>query len=231
MLFGRPCRGAMSALIARQHYEHEESITPNLRWSLDYIVEALRHMPAKSIPITPCTSKPVVVYTDASDEPGRTRVGGMVLVPGAKPAVFVYDVSPKIRPLLGPQTAVINQAELLAGPLLLFTAPDLLRGRDVIWFVDNANAEAALVKAGSPTCTMCYLALLASASLAGLNIKAWFDHVPSKDNPADALSRDGLQDADVKPKIENGEWEVLDVVEPPTARLSFADLWKQCKGH
>ena len=135
----------------------------------------------------------MVVYTDASDEGGRIRIGALVLVPGQVPHGLVYDVSPELSPLLGAQGTKINQAELLAAPVLIASAHELLRGRDLLWFIDNTSAESALVKAGSPTETMCRLALMATAALAGLGARAWYEHVESDDNPADVFSREWVQ--------------------------------------
>ena len=210
--------GAMPALIAGQHYEQEEDTTPNLRWALEYLRAALLHIPNKPIPLLPRSEPPVVIYTDASDEVRGARVGGIVYVPGHRPAVFVYDVTHRTRALLGPQDKVINQAELLAAPLLVYTTPERLRGQDILWFLDNASAESALVKAGSPTCSMCYLALLASAALAGLDTRAWYEHVPSGDNPAYVLSREGYENVEVAAKVASGEWVSLVVVEPLATR-------------
>ena len=73
---------------------------------------------------------------------------------------------------------------------------------------------------------MCRLALVASAALAGIGARAWYDHVPSPDNPADVLSRDGYADAEVAHKVETGQWEVITPVEPIWGReLDFAFWW------
>ena len=51
---------------------------------------------------------------------------------------------------------------------------------------------------------MCSLALAIAASLPSLGVRAWYEHVPSKDNPADVLSRAGLADPQVAEKLANG---------------------------
>eukprot|EP00959_Pyramimonas_sp_CCMP1952_P428707 8979101-Pyramimonas_sp.AAC.1 len=61
----------------------------------------------------------------------------------------------------------------------------VFRGADVLWFIDNQAAEAALVKAGSPTESMCRLALQATAALVALGSRPWFERAPSDDSPAD----------------------------------------------
>ena len=96
----------------------------------------------------------------------------------------------------------------------------------MLWFIDNSAAELALVKAGSPTETMCQIALLATAALAALRARPWFEHVASADNPADPLSRDGYEDVNVAAHVRAGEWEVFEPIEPPLAALRFEHLWQ-----
>ena len=61
----------------------------------------------------------------------------------------------------------IGQGELMAGPLALDVLADRLRGRSVIWFIDNVSAGAALIKGSSPVGDSSAMANLASAE-AGL---------------------------------------------------------------
>ncbi|CAK0907813.1 unnamed protein product, partial [Prorocentrum cordatum] len=91
---------------------------------------------------------PAVVYTDASADTGRPpRLGAPVFVLGRTPACPVYDVSDNMSAHFGSQGGhVINQAELLAAPLLAWSMPSVLQNRDVLWFIDNQAAESAFVK-------------------------------------------------------------------------------------
>ena len=83
------------------------------------------------------------------------------------------------------------------------------------------------VKAGSPTESMCTLALAAMAALAALGTRPWFDHVPSADNPADPLSRGGLQDEDVARMIADGRYVVHEAVPPPERSMLDYEFWWQ----
>ena len=170
----------MSALIARQYWEEGVDITGNLRAALLFLMAVVRYQADRSVALMPRPSRPVLVYTDASDEAGRVRVGALVIDAAGTGHVVVYDVPDDLRSEWGGET-VINQGELYAAPLTVCSVPDLLRGQDVLWFIDNTSAESALVKAGSPTETMCELALGATAALASLGVRPWFEHVPSPD--------------------------------------------------
>ena len=93
-------------------------------------------------------------------------------------------------------------------------------------FIDNTAAESALVKAGSPTETMCHLALIASATLASLNCRPWYEHVASDDNPADVLSRDGYNDPQIAARVKCGDLMAYEPIEPPATALNFDSLWR-----
>ena len=111
-------------------------------------------------------------------------------------------------------------------PVLSWSLGEQLRNHAVIWFIDNKSAESALVKAGSPTTTMCRLALIAIASFARIGARVWFEYVPSKDNPSDVLSRAGFYDPMVRAKVSSGEWSQEVAVEPPILALDFEALWR-----
>ena len=107
---------------------------------------------------------------------------------------------------------------------MAFSMPEKLRGRDIIWFIDNTSAESALVKCGSATLSMAQLALQASAAFAALQARVWFEYVPSADNPADVFSRAGYSDPQVACAIASGQIVTVRAVSPPTA--DFTNIWE-----
>ena len=121
---------------------------------------------------------------------------------------------------------VTNQAELHAAPVVAESAGHLIADSEVIWWIDNTSAETSLIKAGSPTTTMCALALVATACFARLRARPWFEHIDSADNPADVLSRAGDRDPEVARRLSSGEWVRLPAREPPWERgLDFSAWW------
>ena len=112
----------------------------------------------------------------------------------------------------------------MAALVLASTVPELLRARDIVWFADNRSAASALVKAGSTTETMGRMALIATAALMCLRARVWTDWAPSGDNPADPLSRGGLQDPLVAPHVHCGAWEVAEPIPPKTHELDYESL-------
>ena len=224
---GRSCRGALAAITARQYWEGDASVTSNLDAALEYLQLAAEAMPDRLVSLHPGAARPLLVYTDASDEGGRARVGALVVEPGRPAQALVYDVPDSVREEWGPQRTIINQAELYAAPLLACSAPRVLRGRDVIWFIDNTSAETALIKASSPTESMCRPALYAQAALAALRTRVWYEHIPSADNPADVLSRAGFADEGVQQLLDAEQWVPLPpVAPPPLGSTSLRALWE-----
>ena len=73
-------------------------------------------------------------------------------------------------------------------------ASDLL-GRDLIAFCDNSAAVATLVRGLSNSEDANGMAEATHLFCLEEAIRIWIDWVDSKSNPADGLSRDGLQDS------------------------------------
>ena len=130
--------------------------------------------------------------------------------------------------LWGRKDTIINEAELHAAPILATSAQHYLEGSDILWFIDNQAAETALVKAGSPAESMCAIALVATACLARIRARPWYEHIASEDNPSDVLSRAGESDPAVAHKIHSGQWVRLPVVEPDWSQgLNYPHWWGQ----
>ena len=87
----------------------------------------------------------------------------------------------------------IGQLELLAAVAVYYSIPHILQGENVIHYIDNSSAVAALVKGYSqkPDSVRILHALWALAS--GLKCAPWFKFVRSKANIADHPSRNNLE--------------------------------------
>ena len=104
---------------------------------------------------------------------------------------------------------VTTPADLYAALVALQALADHLRGRDVLWFVDNQAAGTSFVKAGSQVPALSLLALRATSLMGALGCRVWAEYIPSPDNIADPLSRDGLEDPFVATKVATGVWRFL----------------------
>ena len=124
---------------------------------------------------------------------------------------------------------VITPAERFAPIVAFQTFADHLRGREVIWRVENQAAGTCVVKAGPQVPALSLLPLRATSLMAALGCRVWAEYIPSPDNIADPLSRKGLDDPFVADKIATGVWTPV----PPSADagtvagLEFGVLWER----
>ena len=207
-LTGRPCRGALAALVARQYWERPTGhrLTQKLDLALRYIQEVAHTMPARSIPLGGPEADPVVVYSDAATLSSGLRVGILILEKAQQALCSVYDVPSEVVDAWELRSTYIGQGELLAGPLALTIAPRKFEHRDVYWFIDNVSACSALIKGSSPKEDSSALALVAGLLAARLGCRVWVEYVHTSQNPADRLSRGGYKDPVVQERVHSGIW-------------------------
>ena len=86
-LTGRPCRGALTALTARQYYEkvRGHSLTPKLEEALGFLQTALQVMPDRKMLLGKEEEQPIVMSTDASTRKGGLILGILLMELGHKP--------------------------------------------------------------------------------------------------------------------------------------------------
>ena len=110
----------------------------------------------------------------------------------------------------------IYACEAFAPLAALWNSPGKFRGRDVIAFVDNEAACAALVR-GSASCpdveSICQTLHLTCAYL---GCRWWVEWIDSDSNPSDGLSRAGLKDAWTVAQ----SWTLAEAAVPP---------WESCQ--
>ena len=94
--------------------------------------------------------------------------------------------------------------------------------------MDNQAAGTCFVKAASQVPVRSLLALRATSLMGALGCRAWAEYIPSADNIADPVSRDGVEDGYVATKIATGAWRFV----PPcceaaveVAGLDFERIW------
>ena len=88
-------------------------------------------MPDRCISLVRPVAPPVRVYTDASADADRVRLGAKL--PDGRALATALDADQPLHETWGPLDAIINQAELQCGTLVAATFAEELRGHDVIW--------------------------------------------------------------------------------------------------
>jgi hypothetical protein len=103
---------------------------------------------------------------------------------------------------------------------------ELLRGKDVLWFIDNEAAAASLIRGGSGQPDVEQLCLKTHMLWAVLDMRVWIEWIDSASNVSDGLSRDGLQDAWTISK----QWLLSQADIPDwTQYASAEEMWRTCQ--
>ena len=191
-LFGKVGR-CCTTMLRRIQYGTASSvrISPQLRHSFLIMKHLLLTSPSRRV--TVANSPPILLYTDASDVPGRhpQRVLGATLFDPIT-ANFFYtsaEVSSSLVSSWLQRQSYMGQLELLATVLAVSTWGPLLQERYVILFVDNDSAASGLVKGYSPQLDSGAIIGQFWLSVAKLKSNLYIDRVESKSNPSDGPSR------------------------------------------
>ena len=115
--------------------------------------------------------------------------------------------------------------EIIAAIVPYLSLPSILAGRDVIHWIDNTSALAAMLKGYSGSPDSARLVHTFHAWAAAARCSVWFEYVPSEANPSDEPSRDL--------SLATSQWQVapgctsspVAAVFPPLERLSHPRGW------
>ena len=193
-LFGKLGRCCTGPLRERQYSASSNSaLTEPMRQALHLMCRLIRAAPPRGFRFDDHT-RPLLLYTDASDVPERVPryiVGGVLVLPEQSPQYrhYSWEVPQAIVDRWLPKATYMNQLETLAAPLALATWSSELAGRDVLHFVDNDGAASSLVKGFSPKQDTSALAGEYWVLAATRRINLYIDRVESKSNLADGPSR------------------------------------------
>ena len=191
-LFGKVGRCCTAPLRHRQYSSFRHTaLTPSIRSSLHLILQFLRISPDREVLLK--HSAPLILYTDASDVPGRVpqRLLGAVLFDPLDNGLF-YSTWPVPSSLVStwlPKKSFMGQLELLAAPFALTTWEPRITNRSILLFIDNDSAAASLVKGYSPQHDSASIVGEFWLLAASLRSHVYIDRVESKSNIADGPSR------------------------------------------
>ena len=86
----------------------------------------------------------------------------------------------------------IMQAEIIAAIAVYYSLPDMLRGRPVVYFIDNTSALSAMIHGYTRQPDCARLVNVFHAQALRLGCEYYFEWVPSKANIADVPTRPEL---------------------------------------
>ena len=149
---------------------------------------------------------PVVVLTDGACDPGVTTIGAVLLERGSRPRFFGLRVPEVIANSWrsGDSYQVVGQAEIIPVLIARLTWAEILRGRHVVFFIDNNAARQSLIKGYSPSLPSCRILGEAALEDTRLECFSWYARVPSASNASDPASR--LDFDRVRAILPGAEW-------------------------
>eukprot|EP00435_Cladocopium_sp_Y103_P010988 s1261_g2.t2 len=164
--------------------------------ALQIVLRTVLDCQPRDIQVCGTDRAPLVVYSDASFEKDVLRLGWVVMCPGTstQPQGGTCVVPHNVIASWLPRRQQIYPGEAVVALVLPALCPDLLRGRDILWFIDNESAASTLVRCASSQCDVHEIAQYSHYLLNRLGARTWFEWIGSDSNPSDGLSRLGLDD-------------------------------------
>jgi hypothetical protein len=195
-VFGAVGRGPLHAVYMRQWATKRpgwalglpHGLTPGLREALRFFLVLLIDPPPRIVPQPGKVRRHVSLFTDGA---GDGHVGAVLLREGMPALAFADRVPCRTRALLQERKQQIALIELLVVLMAVEAFADEIQGRDVILWIDNVVAEAA-VRNGflrRDSVDGCALASALWLSFMRLRVTAWVERVPTDLNIADGPSR------------------------------------------
>ena len=189
--YGKVGRAALQPIIQRQERPGTAyNLNPSMLQALKFFITLLRNMPDREMVLGEATTRPLIVWSDASWEHGVGRLGFVVYVPES--GEFLHsssDIPQHILDMFVRNKQKIGQCEILAANVPYYSLPDLFRGRQVIHWIDNTSAISCLIHGYSGRPDSALLVNAFNMFNAGLRCRIHYEYVESKANVADLPSR------------------------------------------
>ena len=218
----------MGAIRQRQYIDSPPwYLSHSLERALQYMRVVLQSVPRRRAKVDEAKRPPVIVATDAqADSHPTAGFLSVDLETGKKSAGFMrfsdeflhhlgYAVGwmeAGLNPIAQCDAAIVLTAFLTIAPA----------NRDVIAFIDKSVALHCMVKGTSTNAAIDRTVHLVHLLAFVRGIRIWFEFVPSEQNWADGVSRNGLNDQFVR----NHDFEPIEpFVEPKLWSHTLIDAW------
>ena len=211
------CGAKALSLIHLHERGFREELSGELRAALAWLREYFSTAPPRQV-LCRASAWPVVIFTDGACEASSVSVGACIFEQGTCAEALGGDVPEELMSKWRADRSwqVIAQAELAPVLLATFTWRLRLKGRHVIFWVDQEAAIQGMIKGYSGTPMSAEIIDAAHELLAKFEIYPWFSRVPSQDNPADLPSRDKWTELyELFPEVKRvdipeGAWALLE---------------------
>ena len=198
-LYNKVGRAGLSIFRARQYQlKPPFHVTPELEAWMDWWEMIFTKLPVRKLPLQPRSQRPTLLYTDGAQHEhlgviSRT-IGGVLFSPRLSHPVYFGAVLPDavICKWL-PKDQMINQVEAAAGVAAFETWSELLKGADVIHFVDSNTALSSLINGFSRKSDTSQLIHQYWTLACHVDALVYLDRVESKSNISDGPTKDRLE--------------------------------------
>ena len=222
-LWGKVGRAFLRSLSERQYLKHarDDSFALNsaLLLSLFQWLKLVQDGPPRPIEEQKLKKSDAVLFTDGftpdarKNEKGLDRIGGVVFSRGqSKPYQFTAVVPERIEKFWLVRKTQIVPIEMLAPIVALSTFGPMIRGKDIILFIDSEAVEGALIKGYSAREDLSELVSVFWDLALELRVNVYIDRVSTDANPADWPSRNDLETG------RSAGWGSLEPVWPSIVR-------------
>ena len=157
-------------------------------------------------------------WSDAEYDQQRPELGGglgYVLMRDTRVVAGACRVPADVIKSFLPRKQQIGQLEALVPYVAMCNHPEMLRGVDAMWGIDNTSAEASLIRGYSSKGDTANLVAATHLVMADLDMRTYWFHVDSESNPSDGLSRDGLEDEWTCQMARQYQWQLCEAALPP----------------
>ena len=158
-LFGQLSKAAVRSFIDRQ-YRHTTpyTLSNTLRRACGFYLAIMAAPPRRTLPVRRRHKPPVVVASDAQVEQGELPGAGYIIWDAETKSMtgaYYQHTAKELEMLKTSMSDIaegrqpIARCECAVLPTAMYHDPEAIRGRDVLWFVDNTAALAGVVKGTS----------------------------------------------------------------------------------
>jgi len=176
-------------------------VTPEIKRSLDFLIDAIPQLRRRVFSTALDTRPPVLIWTDASfNQETMIGMGGLTAlvreVDGSETwytseHISGAEITAKFEP--GKKT-YIGPYEMWYAAGALQTLGSVCKRRQIIHFIDNTSALAGLVKGYASNHDMGYITNAYHALALGIECDTYFEYVRSAANIADLPSRQRMHE-------------------------------------
>ena len=223
------------APLFRRQSESAQDLTPEIVAGLLWLLEVLDNVGPREWSWGSCTDMPWTIFGDAS-EPGHAAgprvIGAILQSPGGERRFyFSAQVPNSLLQAFNRRSKQISILELLWAVVALILWQAWVARTFVLLFEDNTSAEHGLVRGMSKPRDINRLLSLFWGTAACARAHIWTERVTSLDNPADCLTKPGLNHAhlggacDLSTKVDwAGLFEALEGLLAPSHPPRWGDI-------